>query len=88
VKGLDLPVLLLYGTGDWITPPVENAAKLRGLFLSPERVEVHVFPDADHRLELDAGRDEDGNWYWPRIAPRLEPTVAAWLRENVTLRGD
>lgn len=79
VTGLDLPVLLLYGGSDWITPYIENAGKLRSLFLSPERVEVHVFPGADHRLEIGPGRDAQGNWHWPRNAPDMHEVVARWL---------
>lgn len=82
VKDLDLPVLLLYGGADWITPPVENAEKLRNLFRSPLRVEVHAFAGADHRLELDPGRDADGVWHWPRIAPAMSKIVAEWLEKS------
>lgn len=38
VKDLDLPLFLLYGDADWITPPLENAEKLKSLFPSSERV--------------------------------------------------
>ncbi len=82
VKGLDLPVLLLYGGADWITPPIENADKLRSLFPSPERVELHVFSGADHRLELGSGRDAHGIWHWPRIAPGMRQAVAEWLEKH------
>ena len=79
MQDLELPVLSLYGGADWISPPVENAEKLRGLFKAPDRVTVHVFPDADHRLELPSGTDSSGQWQWPRVAPDLESVVIDWL---------
>ena len=82
VKALDLPVLLLYGGADWVAPPVENAHKLRSLFPSSQRVEVHVFPGGDHRLELDPGRDAQGIWHWPRMAPAMSQVVAEWLEKS------
>lgn len=82
VRDLDLPVLLLYGGSDWITPAIENAEKLRSLFPLPERVEVHVFPGADHRLEIGPGRDAQGNWHWPRTAPDMHLVVTRWLDEQ------
>ena len=81
VRDLDVPVLLLYGGADWITPPVENADRLRSLFPSPETVVVRVFPEADHRLEVDPGTDAEGIWHWFRIAPGVWETVAEWLEE-------
>jgi len=86
VKELDLPVLLLYGEADWITPPIENAGKLRSLFKSPERVELHIFPGADHRLELDLGKDANGVWQFMRIAPGMHEIVAEWLETQVLNR--
>lgn len=83
VKELDLAVLLLYGGADWITPPIENADKLRSLFPAPERVEIHIFPGADHRLEIASGRDAQGNWRWPRIAPGMRTVVATWLESHL-----
>ena len=82
VESLDLPVLMLYGGDDWITPPVENGNKLKHLFPSPERVELHVFPGADHRLEIAAGRDTKGLWQWPRNGATMQHTVAKWLAKN------
>jgi len=79
VASLDLPVLLLYGGNDWITPPVENGNKLKSLFPSPEKVELHVFPGADHRLEIAAGRDAKGLWQWPRNGATMQQTVVEWL---------
>ncbi len=81
VAELAVPVLLLYGGADWITPAIENAEKLRSLFPSPERVEVHTFPRADHRLEVEAWLDEGGAWNWPQIAPGAREAVTEWLRE-------
>jgi pimeloyl-ACP methyl ester carboxylesterase len=82
VKDLDLPVLLLYGGADWITPHIEHADKLRSLFPVAERVDVHVFPGADHRLEVGAGRDAAGKWHWPSIAPGMREAVSDWLQRN------
>lgn len=79
---LELPVLALYGGADWITPPVENAGRLPGLFPQPQRVTVQVFAGADHRLELPMGEDAQGQWQWPRMADGLFTTTGTWLREN------
>jgi pimeloyl-ACP methyl ester carboxylesterase len=70
---------LLYGGKDWITPPVENGNKLKSLFPAPEKVEVHVFPGADHRLEIASGRDAKGLWQWPRNGAATQQTIADWL---------
>ncbi len=85
VKDLDVPVLLLYGGADWITPPVENAARLKSFFPAPEKVVVKIFPGADHRLELEPGPDAEGNWQWFRMAPGVLETISRWLAEE-TLR--
>lgn len=77
---LDLPVLLLYGGGDWVTPAIENAEKLRRLFAHPGKVEVHIFAGADHRLELGWGADDSGHWQWARIAPGLFDVLPTWLQ--------
>ncbi len=82
VASLELPVLLLYGQADWITPPIENAEKLANLFPNPERVQIRVYPRADHRLELKAGKDAAGNWQWPRIAPAVPPDITDWLESH------
>jgi pimeloyl-ACP methyl ester carboxylesterase len=82
VAGLDLPVLLLYGEEDWMTPPVENGEKLRSLFPSPKKVEVRVFVGADHRLEISSGWDEKGLWHWPSNAAATQPTIADWLETH------
>jgi pimeloyl-ACP methyl ester carboxylesterase len=82
VAGLDLPVLLLYGEEDWITPPVENGQKLKSLFPSPDKVELHVFEGADHRLEIPSGLDGKGRWQWPRNGAAMHRTVVDWLRKH------
>lgn len=81
IGSLDLPVLLLYGTADWVVPPAENAAKLKSLFRSPEKAELHIFPFADHRLELPMGEDHLGTWQWPRMPPGMEAVVSSWLEK-------
>ncbi len=77
------PVLLLYGGADWITPAIENAEKLRSSFGNPQKVDIHVFDDADHRMEVPAGRNSDGIWRWPGVAPGLRSVIGSWLQEKV-----
>ena len=81
---IKVPVLALYGGGDWMTPPSANAPLLEELIRSGgnEDVTVVVFPRADHRVELPMGPDEEGRWRWPRIAPAMLETVAAWLQDR------
>lgn len=81
---IKVPVLALYGGGDWMTPPAANAALLEDLIRSGgnEDVTVAVFPRADHRVELPMGPDENGRWRWPRIAPAMLETVTAWLQDR------
>jgi pimeloyl-ACP methyl ester carboxylesterase len=79
---LRMPVLLLYGGADWITPPVENAEELAGLFPDRSLVEVRVLDGADHRLERAAGPDAEGRWQWPRVAPEVPTIVSAWLEAH------
>lgn len=83
VADLRMPVLLLYGGADWIVPPIENAERLRALFPEPSKVEVHVFPRADHRLEVPSWIDAAGRWNWPQIAPGLVPAVEGFLQRVV-----
>ena len=84
---LEIPTLLLYGGEDWITPPAENAAKLQGLFAHPQLVEVLVFPDSDHRLEVGSGQDAEGKWHWPGIAPGATESVVNWLQRQGLIGG-
>ncbi len=82
VKDLKMPVLLMYGGADWITPPIENAQKLVSLFPQPDQVELKIFAAGDHRLELPMGEDENGTWQWPRVAAVDWPGLAQWLVRN------
>ena len=82
LDGLTAPALLLYGGADWITPPAAHAEALRRRFPDSAPVETHVFPRADHRLEVPAWTDDAGRWHWPQIAPGVSESVGRWLRAH------
>jgi pimeloyl-ACP methyl ester carboxylesterase len=46
---ITVPVLALFGAADKITPAEESVVALRAA-VRPERLQVEVFPDGDHRL--------------------------------------
>ena len=83
-KGLNIPVLALYGTGDRIVPPSAHADRLREALGS--NAEVHVYEDADHRLETALGEDSTGTWRWFRLAPGSLDTRRDWLNRHVGMR--
>ena len=63
---IEAPVLALFGAADKVTPPEESVAAFRAA-VTPELLQVEVFPDGDHRLMCGAPpRFVDG--YLDRIA--------------------
>jgi alpha-beta hydrolase superfamily lysophospholipase len=77
-----VPVLILFGANDEITPPRESIA---GTVLilkehGEENVTVRIFPGADHTLRL-APTDRDG---WPHNAPGFPDVLTAFAQHPGT----
>ena len=86
-KGIDCPVLLLYGERDTAVPPLKSGPMIRELLLSSGNrdVTMRLFRGADHRLEASSGF-VDNRWRWPRMADGYVETVEEWLRMVATSR--
>lgn len=73
-----MPVLLLQGEADTVVAPTLHLPRLRTL-LDPAQLTVATFPGAAHNLELPGGRDEAGQWRFPRRHPAVAAAIEAWL---------
>lgn len=82
-RSLRTPTLLMYGGDDPIVPPVLNGPVLREALPDSTPVQMEIFPDADHGLEIGAGRAEDGRWRFPHRPDRMFYVLDAWLSEQV-----
>lgn len=85
LPGLKMPVLALWGEADFITP----YAKYQELFRQNlemggnERITTLVFPEADHRIEVDPDTDSKGNWHWFGLAPGALKAIYEWVWETI-----
>ncbi len=85
LRGLKMPVLAIWGGADFITP----YAKYQGIFrynleiAGNNSVTTLVFPDADHRIEIDPGTDSQGNWHWFGLAPGSLKVISEWVWEII-----
>lgn len=85
LRGLKMPVLALWGGADFITPYI----KYQGIFRQNlemggnENITTLVFPEADHRIEVDPGTDSDGNWHWFGLAPGSLKAISEWVWEII-----
>jgi len=81
LERIRLPVLALWGERDVIVPAAENSERFRAWFASGEGtlLTTRVFPGADHRLEVESGRDASGQWHWFGLAPGLFVEIDRWL---------
>lgn len=79
-RGIDCPVLSLHGANDVVVPPGQSADGIRRLVTTygKGRVETHIFPGADHRVESPAGVIA-GRWRWPAMAPGYFEVIDEWL---------
>ncbi|HSS78519.1 MAG TPA: alpha/beta fold hydrolase [Thermoanaerobaculia bacterium] len=83
-----IPVLALYGAGDTLVPPSENAELMRRLLTEAGNrdITIRIFPRASHNLEwfgdLRTGTWSwpEGYWVWAKKAPGYAETVIGWLR--------
>lgn len=93
LRQLDMPFLAFFGANDRITPPAENAPRLRRLLnesSSPD-ARVVVVPETGHGLgqgatvrQLTTGGPPSPAYYWKfyNVAPRYLSTLVAFLREH------
>ena len=77
---LTLPVLLQFGKEDVIVPPYENVSRFSYL-LEESDLELHVYPDCGHNLELPAGNDKQGNFRWFGKHPDMLRDLRLFLRK-------
>lgn len=73
-----MPVLLLQGEADGVVAPALHLPRLRAM-LDPAHLTVATFPGAAHNLELPGGRDDAGQWRFPRRHPDVAGKIEAWL---------
>ncbi len=78
---LTLPVLLQFGKEDVIVPPYENVSRFSYL-LEESDLELHVYPDCGHNLELPAGNDKQGNFRWFGKHPDMLRDLRLFLRKH------
>ena len=79
------PALLLYGERDQRVPARPSAQRIAQAYLSGHgaRLDVIIFPDADHGFRLGSG-DADA---WPRSAPGYPDRIIEWLLSITRNRG-
>lgn len=83
LRTLKMPVLALWGGADFITPYAKYQEFFRqNLELSGnKRISTLVFPDADHRIEVNPGIDSQGKWHWFGLAPGALKAINEWILE-------
>lgn len=78
-RRVTVPALLLYGERDERVPPRRSAARIAEACLGAHapRLEVILFPEADHnyRLRPDPSRPSE----WPRTAPGYPTSMIDWV---------
>lgn len=78
-RRVDVPTLLVYGEADERTAPRESASRIAEAYLHSRgaRLDVELFPDADHNFRLpSSGRD---GFEWPRTVPGYPDRVIQWV---------
>jgi pimeloyl-ACP methyl ester carboxylesterase len=83
LRGIQAPVMAIWGGADFITPWIEYREKLRVTLNAAgnENVVTRVFAGADHRIEVGFGEDDEGNWHWFGIAPGALEEIGDWLEQ-------
>ena len=74
---VDAPMLWLLGDSDPETPLDPTIARLRELQGHGKRISVHVFPGADHQIELRRRRQSK-----PNYAPGYLDVMVEWVAEQ------
>ena len=78
LRAWEMPVLVLQGEADAVVTPDLHLPRIRGL-IDPARLTVATFPGAAHNLELPGGRDDTGQWRFPRRHPDVAGVIEDWL---------
>ena len=72
LANIHVPILTLWGEDDRLVPVEDSIAVLRSM-VPPTRLDVHVFPGADHRLQVGDP---------PQLAPGYVETVLTFLESH------
>lgn len=85
--GIGIPMLIMSGGRDWVTPPAMNLPLFRQYAdqAGNASVVIKTIHGADHRLELSPGTSPSGQWHWFQIAPEVREEIPRFLREKVGL---
>lgn len=95
LKKITVPFLALYGGGDYVVPPEENAGKMeRYLTAAGNRdFKIVVFPGADHGLNIQSQLRRIGDeqpeqyyWLWRKKASGVVETTVNWLLQHIKPR--
>jgi len=78
-RRVSAPALLVYGEGDERVPPRASAARIAETYLGSRgsRLDVVLFPDADHTFRLPPSAPE--KFQWPRTVPGYPDRVIEWI---------
>jgi uncharacterized protein len=78
---IKIPVLLLYGEKDLITPPIPSIKNIQAALTKAgnNNYKIVVFPNTTHEGHLFSKPDE----FWHKVVPGYCDTVYQWLNANV-----
>ncbi len=84
---ITIPILAMWGSADWVTPPVENLPLVEeyARVAGNHHVRTMIAEGADHRLERQPYTDADGQWHWFEVAREARDAISAFLRDDVGL---
>ena len=89
-REVSAPALLVYGENDQRVPPRESAAKIAEAYLHAKgtRLDVEIFPGADHTLRLRPSATQ--KFEWPKSAPGYPDHMIEWVMQvtNPRLRTE
>ncbi|MEM7104953.1 MAG: alpha/beta hydrolase [Bacteroidota bacterium] len=76
-----IPVLILYGEQDAITPPSENIFHLKRYFdlAANSEYQIKICPAVGHSLEVGMGYDRWGTLVFPQRSPAMFEAIERWL---------
>jgi len=81
LANITVPVLGMWGGIDLVSPPQVNAPLMESYLPGgADQLTTHIYPYADHRLELPLGESVEGVFSWFAVAPIAENDIEPWLR--------